>query len=139
MVREQEASRLLKEILCHLNANQSIGASIPANRVTEPPTNIAAQLPASNELTTITQFPVTSMAAPPNVPEVAGESGWETDGEANTMLSEEVHTSWLIPNCMEDCVPDEFACRWTPCNVVFDTYGELIQHIRAHQLAFQCQ
>jgi hypothetical protein len=101
MIREQEVSRLMKEILCHLNTNQSIGASttlapnsILANRVTEPTadaatqiantvtqptTNMATQLPASNKLTAIVQFPVTPMAAPPNVLEVEGENNGERD------------------------------------------------------------
>jgi hypothetical protein len=113
MIREQEVSRLLNEIVFNLNANQSTRAStmlehnpIPANRVTEPPintviqqianiatqltTNMTTQLPASNELTTIIQSPVTPR---------------ETDDGAEPTPGEEI---WLIPNHDDNYVPDEF-------------------------------
>jgi hypothetical protein len=54
-----------------------------------------------------------------------GPDGWRGD--------------WLIPNHPENCVPDEFTCQWKPCNVVFDTYRELVQHIETHRLVFQCR
>jgi hypothetical protein len=120
MIREQEVSRLLKEILSHLNTNQSVSASttlvrnpIPANQTTEPPANTA-----STQCTT-------NMAPPSNVPE-------STPGE-------ETRHPWLIQNHKENCVPDELVCRWEPCDVAFDTHGELIQHIREHQLTVQCK
>jgi len=152
---EEEASRLRKEILCRLNVNQSTSDLIPVNRITQPladvatqqvvstatqlTTNIATQLPVGNEVTTITQPLVAPMAAPPNVLEGASESGGKTDEEPESMPSEEVNTAWPIPNHLEKCVPDEFVCRWTPCDVVFNTYGKLIQHIQTHQFAIQCK
>jgi hypothetical protein len=124
MIREQEVSRLP-----NVHPTQHV-----ANSVTQLTTNMATQLSASNELTIIIQLPVTPIDVPPNDPEGEDESGREGAGPG-----EEIHTSWLIPNHKQNYVPDEFICRWTPCDVVFNTYGELIRHIRAHQLAFQCK
>jgi uncharacterized Zn-finger protein len=138
MIREQEVSRLLNEILSHLNANQLnrtsttlVHSPIPTNRVTEPPTDTAIQRRAntvthlaSNESITIIQSPVTQR---------------ETDDGPEPMPGEEIRTSWLTPNHRDNYVPDEFVCRWTPCDVVFDSYGDLTRHIRTHQLAVRCK
>ena len=78
------------------------------NTTTQLKTDMHTQLPASNELTTIMQFPVTPK---------------ETDDGSEPTPGEEICTSWLILNHNDDYVLDEFVCRWTPCDVVFDTYS----------------
>jgi hypothetical protein len=84
-----------------------------------------ADAPTTTPTDTITQLPLATKASE------SRDGGGGTE-EAN-------RRAWGIPQHQDICEPGEFACRWSPCDVAFESYGELIRHIGTHQLVFQCK
>jgi hypothetical protein len=147
IIKEQETSRLLGELLRSFDSRQPVEApttmrvrsqnlrgEIASQRTNIPERagNAATHTRRLVDDTSVTnlQAPVTMTIHPPSGIELGDESRGGPDG---------LRGDWLIPNHPDNCVPDEFICQWTPCNVVFDTYNELVQHIEIHRLVFQCR
>jgi len=147
VIKEQETSRLLHEVLRCLNENKRVEVQMRRPRDQDPTSTIAPYRtdtviePAERATTrrvinmdgpptTITQ-PSTAITTysliDPRLEDERGEGPDQTGG------------AWLIPNHRRNHVPNEFICQWSPCDTTFDTYGELVQHIQTHRLLFRCQ
>jgi hypothetical protein len=116
-IKEQETLRLPNEMPRPSTASQQADAP-----TTIPTLDMAAQ----RVIDTITQLPL---------PTDASES---RDGGGGT-TDETTRRAWGIPQHQDICEPSEFACRWLPCDFVFESYDELVRHIRTHQFGFQCK
>ena len=145
-IKEQETSRLLNEVLSCLKESPQIETQTRRPRDQDLASEIAphrtdtgiesAENVATRRVTNMddppantTQPPAAIRMCPPNEPRLA-ERSEEPDGTGG---------GWLIPNHRKNRMPVEFICQWVPCDTTFDTYSGLIQHIRTHQILFQCR